>query len=360
MNKFNNFIAYLLFSFWRIIFSPNGNSHSRKKILFVNLGKIGDAVISSVILTNENIFPKTCDVVLLLQEQTRELFEAYKGKVKILFVDKKKYRLNLIYRYSILKFFRELRFTEVYNFSFSRISIDDEISLIASNGSKVYAFENNPKLNRSFAQKFEANYTELFQRDNGSDLENICSVLEKISGSKVSRQTRVFPATTSVENLPSEYFVVAPYADFSIKEWDEKNYLLLTKKLTEYFGIEAVILHSTRKDVFSKNKFIRNLTGKTTLGEAATIISSALFFVGNDSGLLHIAKAAEVKTFGIVGGGVWGRIFPYYVKDETEYFLKKSDCINCDWVCKFNEARCLTEISVEEVFNKIIGKVRID
>lgn len=352
-------MAYLLFSIWRIIFSLKKNSNSRKRILFVNLGKIGDAVISSIILTNENIFPETCDVVLLLEEKTKELFEAYKGKVKILFVDKKKYRVNLFYRFTFLKFLRKYCFSEVYNLSFSRISIDDEISLVAADGAAVFAFENNPKLKRFFAGKFEANYSELFQRKNGSDLENIRAILEKISGSKVNSETKVFSLPSRVKNLPNKYFVVAPYADIPIKEWREENYFLLVKKLTEYFGIEAVILHSNQKEIFSKKEFIRNLSGKTTLNEAANIISKALFFVGNDSGLLHIAKALKVKTFGLVGGGVWRRIFPYDEKDETEYFLKKLDCINCEWICKFKEALCLSGISVDDVFNKIIEKVQI-
>ncbi len=356
MNKVNNLFAFLLFSFGRIIFRTNGRARP-EKILFVNLGKIGDAVISSVVLANEEIFPKHSEIFLLLEEKSSELFKSYAGRIKILFVNKTKYRLNLFYRFRLLKSLRRLNFSEVYNLSFSRISIDDEIALLAAKGGRAYAFENNPKLKRAFARKFDARYSGILRRIPGSDVENICFLLEKITGAKPGARTKIFPAPAKLKNLPGKYFAAAPFADFKIKEWKIENFLALVKKLAEHFGFPAVILHSERNGKFNGADFALNLTGGTTLAGAAAAISNAAFFVGNDSGLLHIAKALGVKTFGIVGGGAWGRIFPYDSQDAASYFLKKLDCINCDWSCKFNDARCLNEVTAEEVFNKIITEV---
>jgi ADP-heptose:LPS heptosyltransferase len=43
----------------------------------------------------------------------------------------------------------------------------------------------------------------------------------------------------------------------------------------------------------------KNLAGEITLCECATLLADALFFVGNDSGLAHIAGAVGCPTFTI-------------------------------------------------------------
>ncbi len=359
MKKLNNFIAYsvfLLISFFcrlkKTTINPSG-------ILFVNLGKIGDAIISSFVFSNEKELNKFGKIGFVMEKSVEKLFENYNGSIRLFFVDKKKYKWNIFYRLSILCELRQFNFAKVYNLSFTRISIDDEIALIASLNGNSYAFENNTILTRIFGWKFDKHYTEIFERNKSlSDFENQRRILFGMGLETVSSKRKIFCRKGKVDGIPDKYFVIAPFASKRVKEWGIDNYVKLIEKLTKGLNTKAVILHSEKTKFFSRsNKNIIDLCGKTSLCESSEVIKNAEFFIGNDSGLLHIAKAHNVKVFGIVGGGVWGRIYPYNSDDHATYFFHKTDCFGCDWVCKYEVPVCLSEVKVEDVWRKIENEV---
>lgn len=47
-----------------------------------------------------------------------------------------------------------------------------------------------------------------------------------------------------------------------------------------------------------------DLVGRTTLGEAAAVLDAATLFVGNDTGLLHLAAARGVRSVGVFGSSL--------------------------------------------------------
>ncbi len=359
MKYFNNIIAYLIFLFSDKFFGREKIEGRKGKILFVNLGLLGDVVISTVIFANVSLLSDYSEIFFLTDVKFRELFVNYNGKINLLFVDKKKYRTNLFYRIKFITNLRKYEFVKVHNLSFTRISIDDEISILASERGNVFAFENNRNLKRYFAKKFDEKYSEIISRKDKSDFENISSVIEKIAGKKAIHKTTLFPRKSVKRIIPNKYFVVAPYASIKIKEWGKRKYSALIKKLIDYYGYSVVILHSKGTDDFKTlGEKVINLTGKTSLADVVDIICQAEFFIGNDTGLLHIAKALGKNVFGIIGGGVLGRIYPYNSADNSFYFYRKTNCLNCDWICKLDEPICLTHVNYNEVFEKIISIIK--
>ena len=87
--------------------------------------------------------------------------------------------------------------------------------------------------------------------------------------------------------------------------------------------------------------------------EAINIINNSTLFIGNDSGLTHIAHNLKVSTIALIGGGDFGRFFPYKNNEDTYYFYHKLECFNCHWNCIYSEKLCLTEIGFNDVLNKI-------
>ena len=80
----------------------------------------------------------------------------------------------------------------------------------------------------------------------------------------------------------------------------------------------------------------------------AAVVAHARAWVGNDSGLAHLAQAygvAGVVPFGGGGGwpayGVWG--------SGSVGLVCELDCFGCEWACAFAEAYCLREIPVKDV-----------
>jgi len=116
-----------------------------------------------------------------------------------------------------------------------------------------------------------------------------------------------------------------------------------------------------------------NLTGKTTLRESEAVAAQADFYLGNDTGTLHIAAAAKLPVLGVYRGAAdrehifsaylspYSRFAPWQTKAVTlrpKYSL--GDCATlppCYGGCHRNEPHCITQIpprAILEGFDKLI------
>lgn len=125
------------------------------------------------------------------------------------------------------------------------------------------------------------------------------------------------------------------------KIWPVENYIELINKLTG--TIDVVILLGNGEDGKSSKSIstrsglpILDLCGRTTILQAAAMLQHATFFVGNDSGLGHIAAALGVPTITIFGPGEPERYRPWsensqcVIGDDND--IKNAgvdDVINC-------------------------------
>ena len=105
-------------------------------------------------------------------------------------------------------------------------------------------------------------------------------------------------------------------ANFDGKIWDISNYIKLASILNELFDV--IILVGDKNDATLSKKFALGYKGKIVdccgiynLLETAAIIKKSNFFVGNDSGLGHIASAVKTKSFTIFGVGEPHRYSPW-------------------------------------------------
>ena len=105
-------------------------------------------------------------------------------------------------------------------------------------------------------------------------------------------------------------------ANFEGKIWDISNYIELASTLNEFFDV--IILVGDKNDAILSKEFTLGYKGKIidccgnyNLLETAAIIKRSDFFVGNDSGLGHIASAVKTKSFTIFGVGEPHRYSPW-------------------------------------------------
>ena len=116
-------------------------------------------------------------------------------------------------------------------------------------------------------------------------------------------------------------------ANFDGKIWHISNYIKLANILNTFFDV--IILVGDKNDATLSREFasgykgiIIDCCGHYNLLETTAIIKKSDFFVGNDSGLGHIASAVKTQSFTIFGVGEPCRYKPwskqaFWLQDEN-------------------------------------------
>jgi len=111
---------------------------------------------------------------------------------------------------------------------------------------------------------------------------------------------------------PGPFVAVAPSANWSGKQWPIDRFVDLLKDLTGYGGLfrdhRILVLGAPNErkqikpllDAFAGDKIIDNV-GRSGLLSVYGYLTACDFFIGNDSGLMHMAAAAGIPTLGLFG-----------------------------------------------------------
>ena len=159
------------------------------------------------------------------------------------------------------------------------------------------------------------------------------------------------------------YIVYVPSASFPEKRWSMDNFLKLAEdKLKDplFLNFKFVVLAGPDDkfcDAYQPlvqsypNRFF-NLQGKSTFSETAMLVKKALFCVGNDTGVPHIAESVGTPSLFILGPT--GEEFGFYPHlDKSRTVMKRLWCRPCTTNGKGNcirsERFCLTTITPAEV-----------
>lgn len=110
-------------------------------------------------------------------------------------------------------------------------------------------------------------------------------------------------------------------------------------------GIASVISKDYEEDVI-------NLCGKTKLEDVIDLLSGVDTAVSNDSGLMHIACAVDIKVIAVYGSSD-PKYTPPLSDNAAVIYLNKS-CSPCfQRTCQLEHLECLRDIKPLDVFNRI-------
>lgn len=158
---------------------------------------------------------------------------------------------------------------------------------------------------------------------------------------------------------PSKYQLIGvnPGAAYgSAKCWLPERFKALNDRLLQnpnlfliYFGDQAGM---SLVDEICKgaNDRVLNLAGKTTLRSLMAFLQKCSLLVTNDSGPMHIASALGVKLLALFGSTSDIKTGPFGNSKIIHKHVKCSPCYKR--VCPI-DFRCMTRITVEEVYNEI-------
>lgn len=147
-----------------------------------------------------------------------------------------------------------------------------------------------------------------------------------------------------------------PSASATYKTWRCGNFVELGNRLFRHFNVKLIISGANADErvasdlARSINAPVVNLAGQTSLAELAAVLEFSDLYIGNDTGPLHMAAAVGTPTLAIMGGGHFGRFYPYGDLSKHRMVFKKMDCYGCNWKCIYKTTRCIQEITVDDVW----------
>lgn len=350
---------------------------SHKEILIIRTDHIGDFVLFSPafrVLKDE--FPEH-RIVFLGDKNITDLIKGIPGIDEFIPLDVKKFQFDFVYYLHIFKILRKRRFDQVIYPVYSRSFFGDE--LVRMSGADVRIGFMGDNSNETERQRLRANafYTKLILSPDGR-MNEIDRNKAFFAGLGVQTHNNFVPAILVSEEDKSSgrlllkssgwrggpYVMVNPGSNLPFKNWPRDRFADVAHALHAR-GFEIVVTGSKNERVFfdeiqgNVNFNIVNLIGKTSLIELAAVASQSVFYLGTDTGSMHIAAAMGVPVVGIVGGGHYGRFFPYGdLNKNRAVHYKDMKCRDDNWECaKINgydkPAPCILGITVKDVLDEI-------
>ena len=150
------------------------------------------------------------------------------------------------------------------------------------------------------------------------------SAVSEIAGDEKIPATAMWPGQADRDYASEVYgrltgakwLCIGPGANWDKKIWPADKYLLLAQALSSQF--DSLVLLGNAADNRHAERIagrVRlpciNLCGRTTLLQAGAIMEKMTLFIGNDSGLGHIASAVNTPSFTLFGPGHPERYHPW-------------------------------------------------
>jgi len=266
-----------------------------KKILFITLSNIGDVILTTPTLEAlHSKFPNaTFDIV---GDKRSEILFKYCPYIDNFYQKNKE-----LGWFGVLVLIKKLR-KKKYDLAVDLRS--DGILYLVKAKKKLFKTSNKSSLKMHSAAKHFLSLRKIVEN-------NMPSTTIWLSDSEKKLTNKIFS-----EYRNKSLLTIGVGANFEGKIWHISNYIKLAKILKNFFDV--IILVGDKNDALLSKDFslgykgrIIDCCGHYNLLETAAIIKKSDFFVGNDSGLGHIASAVKTKSFTIFGVGEPNRYSPW-------------------------------------------------
>lgn len=173
-----------------------------------------------------------------------------------------------------------------------------------------------------------------------------------------SLELKLKPWLSEISDLKSEIALLHPAAAFATKQWAAENFARVAEYLNGR-GLQAVAVaakneHEVLKKLNAASRVPIVSFDDLTLPEITALASKAALFVGNDSGIAHIAAAVGTPSVVIFGSSNRDHWRPW-TDAPNEMVFEEFACQPCPgYECKeFGEPRCILSVKPESVITAI-------
>lgn len=310
----------------------------------------------------------------LVASPALDVLSKFKSKIIYISFVEKKNQINaqdIFEKFSIVNSFYNIR---LYNFLFFIDIIRLVFFLIFNKSEEVYHLQTsefNYKLKKFFFRLFGI---KKFYNINENHRKKISDVLLKFV-IKTLNITNYKPEPLKVNNNDKEalllklnskfnfdsnknhYAAIAINSNMKSKIWDIDNYIYISKKIAS-LGIIPCFF-GAKNDYFYISKAIKsagvglNFSGFFSVYESTILMDYMNFYVGNDTGVMHMAASRNKKCFAIFSSMDYkNKWYPF--GEHHVVFRTDIDCQNCLLrECIDKQNLCLKKIQKENVFFEI-------
>jgi GT2 family glycosyltransferase/ADP-heptose:LPS heptosyltransferase/lipoprotein NlpI len=329
------------------------------RILWVRTDAIGDNILASSMLPHLRKNYPQAKIIIVCQDHIAGLYEHSSAVDEVISFDRSRAMSNKAYRDQIGRKVGAVKADAVLNPVYSRDSLNDFIALSAGAALRI-AWEGDasnmpPRQNEKSKELYSqlipntASRLELLRhRDFLRGLGLECGSLELDLRS--SEQDREFALGFFKENHLTQQKTIAFFGGslLDIKRYERYGAALAGFCADSGFSVLCLggeadsALYDRLSATISAARVV-NLAGKTTLCQAAELIRLCRLALGSDTGLAHIACAVKIPNVVLMGGGHFGRFFPY--SPSTFMVCLPLECYGCNWQCRYERAHCIQDIS---------------
>jgi ADP-heptose:LPS heptosyltransferase len=338
------FMLFLLFRFVDIFVYLRGRTtnfdnkpRSSKNILLVRLDAIGDYILFRNFIEILKKEPKYSEykITLIGNIMWKELAETLDKEYisEFIWVDTKKFRRNIIYRYRILRKVYSTYYDIVIHPTYSRTYDADNIVKMSNASEKIGSIGDLSNISRWQKRITDKYYTKLIpaQRNIMFEFYRNKEFFENLLDKKldITKPYIKLPAnyTFNLELPQSNYAVLFIGASANFRKWNIENFGEVAKWIKRNLGYE-IVLCGVKEDVESTKLFERvyndtyfNLVGKTSLIDLLFVIKNSKMIILNETFFPHMAVALNAKNiFVIYNGNHFGRFIPYPREITESYF----------------------------------------
>jgi len=345
-------IEYLIFRILDKI-KVNLKETNSNQILCINSEKLGDVILTTDFI-NSIIESKKYDCVCyLVRAEYIDIINDTFPNIEVIPCKLSEFKVDFKYKIELLKKLQARHFTDVINISPVRGIINDELTILAKGKNTIATLKSSQYMPGFIVKKLNHRFNYLLEPSSSNIYAVLMDALNLLKISLVSKS--LLKTNYSELDFPySDFIAVAPLASLKFRSWPLNYYKVLCHKLSKKYKI---LLLGTEEqapeleEIADSNQDIINTAGKYHSFELPSIIKKSKLFIGNDSGLTHIALQLNKSFIGIIGGGKHGLVFPYKPNNKSIYEYHLMECFNCNWMCKYKEPYCITEISAEKVYD---------
>ncbi len=332
-----------------------GRSSGPKRVLLVRSDAIGDTVLAAGMLASLRQKYFGAQIAVLCQEHVAELWAASPCVDAVIGFDKARALSDGDYKKAVQAELKNWRPELILNSIYSSealfeelVQVCERVTAIGLEGDLANISEEQRKKANGFYTKLIASPAERTEIEHHQDFLNGLG----IEGAKVTPTVWTTPNDDALAEIffqskgldPERTIALFPGSQHSFK-----MYRALAEAVNGLSDFKAIIFGGADAEPLAKELLAQlpmeavNLVGKTTLREMASLMRKCRLYAGADSAGAHIACAVGLPNVVILGGGHFGRFFPYSAL--TSVACLPLDCYGCNWRCEHSSHHCVSDIA---------------